>query len=222
MEHLVSALWRPPTLDSDAVHRHVLDEWAPSALADPGVEALTVFVADVDQGGYRNGPDVVVVLGLGAAHDLDAFPDRDALHAVASRFEVWRVAANNPKRYDRDWPDGTASPGVTMISLMQRSEGVSHAQFVRHWNERHTPLALRHHVGLWDYHQYAVRRAFTPGGASVDGIATLHFRTRADYEDEFFDSDEGRAVIMADVDRFMRLDRSQAALATEHVLRSGS
>ena len=70
-----------------------------------------------------------------------------------------------------------------MVSFMRRAEGLSHGQFVRHWTEKHTPLARAHHVGSWNYTQNVVRRAYTPGGDAIDGIAELHFRTRADFEE---------------------------------------
>ena len=125
------------------------------------------------------------------------------LHALARRVEVWRVDPRRPIEWDRTWPDGEFAPGVKMVSFMQRADGLTHEQFARHWTENHTPLALRHHVGLWNYTQNVVRRAYTPGGNPIDGVAELHFRTRDDFVNRFFDSDEGRAVILADVKRFM-------------------
>jgi uncharacterized protein (TIGR02118 family) len=107
-----------------------------------------------------------------------------------------------------------------MVSFMRRAEGLTHQQFARHWTEQHTPLALRHHVGLWNYTQNVVRRAYTPGGGQIDGIAELHFRTREDFEERFFDSDDGRAVILADVKRFMGSPGPETAIMSELPLRS--
>ncbi len=184
------------------------------------MEELVVNIADVDQGGFRGGPDALLTIGLVTAHDLDAVPSRDVLHRIASRYEVWRVATHTPKTYERTWPIGTATPGVKMVSLMQRIEGITHAQFVRHWTELHAPLAVAHHVGLWNYQQRVVRRSFTPGGRLIDGIAELQFASRDDYEHKMFDNDEGRAVIFDDIPRFMRLDTSRAALMTEWIMRT--
>ncbi len=80
---------------------------------------------------------------------------------------------------------------------------MDHDAFARHWTERHAPLALRRHVGLADYHQYVVTETLTMGTPPIDGVARLGFVTRADFDERFFDSDEGRAEIMADVARFM-------------------
>lgn len=48
----------------------------------------------------------------------------------------------------------------------------------------------------------------------VDGVAELQFATEADFAERFFDSDEGAAAIMADVDRFLDLSRTRGALVT--------
>jgi hypothetical protein len=58
-------------------------------------------------------------------------------------------------------------------------------------------------VGLHDYVQHVVTEALTPGADVIDGVAALGFRTRADFETRFYDSDEGRRVIGEDVRRFL-------------------
>jgi uncharacterized protein (TIGR02118 family) len=133
---------------------------------------------------------------------------------------VWRVDPRVPRAWDRTWPDGEYAPGEKMVSFMRRAEDTTHEQFVRHWTERHAPLACAHHTGLWNYTQNVVRRAYTPGGSGVDGIAELHFRSRDSFENEFFDSDEGRAVIMADVKQFMAKPGRETALMRELPLRT--
>jgi uncharacterized protein (TIGR02118 family) len=91
-----------------------------------------------------------------------------------------------------------------MVALMRRAPTLTPAEFAEHWRERHTPLALRHHEGLHDYAQHVVVRELVPlDGSQVDGVAALGFVTRTDLEQRFYDSDEGRQVIGADVRRFM-------------------
>lgn len=217
-EHLLIALWRAPGADTAAL----AEKWAPLALHDRNVESLTMSFAEGDQGIYAGGEpiDVLLQLGLGQAHDLDDVPERGELYRAAREVNVWRVDRKFPKTWDRTWPDGEYAPGVKMVSLMQRADGLTHEQFVRHWTENHAPLALTHHVGLWNYTQNVVRRTYTPGGAGIDGVAELHFRTRESFDTEFFDSDEGRAVIMGDVKRFMGRLIPKAALMRELPLRT--
>lgn len=229
-EHLLVALWRAAGVTPEELAAGIVDEWAAEACAGDTIESCTVSLAETDQGIYARAADrdglvpncdAMLALGLTRAHDLDDVPQRDALHRLARRMEVWRVDVRRPKAWDRTWPDGEFAPGIKMVSFMQRADGLSHEQFARHWTERHSPLAVRHHLGLWNYTQNVVRRAYTPGGGAIDGIAELHFRTRGDFVDRFFDSDRGRAVILEDVKRFMGRPLPETSIMRELPLRSG-
>lgn len=228
MEQLAVGVWRALGIAGSDCHAALLDEWADEALAQAGVESLTINVADVDQGPYAQTPDArglvrnvdaFVVLGLERAHDLDDLPARDLLHRVARRVDVWRVHTHVRKGHE-PVAAGDASPGVKFIPFMRRVEGLGHEQFVRSWTGHHADLALDRQPGMARYVQHVVRRAYTPGGRDVDGIAELYFDSRADFDDRFFDTDEGGRSVMANLARFMRRDWSESALMTEHVLRS--
>ncbi|MCU1427637.1 MAG: hypothetical protein JWL83_1637 [Actinomycetia bacterium] len=228
-EQLLVAVWRAPGVTLETCRTRIVDEWVPEAINSEGLIELTVSFAVDDQGPYAKEPDshgmvptvdALCSIGLERAHDLDDIPARDALHPFSRRVEAWRVDTREPKRWERTWPDGEPAPGLKMVSFMRRAEGLTRQQFLRHWSERHTPLALEHHVGLWNYRQNMVRRAYTPGGGQIDGIAELHFRTREDFEDRFFDSDAGRKVILDDVKRFMAPPGPETALMTELPLRT--
>jgi uncharacterized protein (TIGR02118 family) len=121
-------------------------------------------------------------------------------------------------------PSGSGSasdpPGFSMVSPVFRAAALSHAEFDAHWRDRHAPLALKHHVGMWRYDQHAVTEVLTPGAPAFDGIATLSFESVEDYEQRLFDSNEGRDIIMADTRRFLDLARSEAALMREQALGS--
>ena len=217
MEHLLIALWRTP----DANVESLLDSWIPATLRDPGVEACTISFADPDQGPFTGPPcDALIGLGLSRAQDLDDVPARHELYAIAREVNVFRVDPHAVKTWTRTWPDGEYAPGVKYVSFVRRAEALSHGQFVRHWTEVHAPLACKHHVGLADYTQNVVRSTFTPGGAGIDGVAELRFATRADFEDRFYDSDEGKAVIRADVPRFIGRSGISPTLMRELPLRT--
>jgi len=218
------AVWRAAGTTASDFRAALVDEWARLATETETLVDLTVSLAAADQGVYARKPDAdgltsnadgFLVVGLVQAHDLDDLPGRDELYRLARRVDVWRVRTDRPKQYARTWPDGTEAPGLKLVSFMRRAEPMNHEQFVRHWTERHTPLALEHHPGLWNYTQHVVRRAYTPGGRDVDGIAELHFATRDDFEQRFFDSDAGQRVIMDDVARFMSRPGAGSGLMTE-------
>ncbi len=219
VEHLLIALWRAPEANVESL----LDTWIPVALKDPGVQSCTISFADPDQGKLAGPPcDALIALGLARAQDLDDLPSRHELYAVAREVNVFRVDPQRVVTWERTWPDGEYAPGVKYVSFVRRAEEVSHGQFVRHWTEVHAPLARTHHVGLADYTQNVVRTTYTPGGAGIDGVAELRFRTRADFEDRFYGSDAGKAVIRADVERFIGPSGISPTLMRELPLRTAS
>ena len=210
------AVWKAPGADIT----QLLADWAPPACARDDVHSLTASIAVEDQPYTQNPVDLLFTLGLEMAHDLDAVPDRDVLYKAAREVKVWRVDPRHPIAWERTWPDGEMAPGVKMVSFVKRAEGLTHEQFVRHWTENHAPLAKQHHAGLWNYTQNAVRRTYTPGGASIDGIAELQFRTRESFENEFYDSDAGRDAIRADVKLFINRSGEGTALMRELPLKT--
>jgi uncharacterized protein (TIGR02118 family) len=196
MEHLMIAVWRAAAGDLGAM----LDEWVAMARDETTVEALTISTA-VEGGDSRC--DALIALGLTRAHDLDDIPARDLLYKEAREVEVWRVEPHRPIT-------SSEPTEIKRVSFVHRRDDLTHEQFVRHWTEVHAPLARVHHPGIADYTQNVVRRAYTPGGANIDGIAELRFRTRADLETRFYDSEAGKAIIRADVAEFI----GQSGLAT--------
>ena len=217
MEHLLIALWRA----SDANVESLLDTWIPVALKDPGVQACTISFADPDQGPYEGPPcDALIALGLNRAQDLDDLPSRHELYAVAREVNVFRVDPHPVIAWDRPCTDGEYAPGVKYVSFVRRAEALSHGQFVRHWTETHAPLARAHHIGLAGYTQNVVLSTYTPGGAGIDGVAELRFATRADFEDRFYDSEAGKAVIRADVKKFIGRSGISPTLMRELPLRT--
>jgi len=219
VEQLLIALWRAP----DANVESLLDTWIPLVLHDSGVESCTISFADADQGPFAGPPcDVLIELGLRRAQDLDDLPDRHDLYAIAREVNVFRVDPHRVIEWERTWPDGEYAPGVKYVSFVRRADALSHGQFVRHWSEVHASLAQAHHVGLADYTQNVVRATYTPGGAGIDGVAELRFRTRADFEDRFYDSEEGKAIIRADVKKFIGRSGISPTLMRELPLRTPS
>src|SRR6516225_4463144 len=183
-------IWRAATGDP----RAILDEWIALACEESTVEALVISTS-VDERDAAH-CDVLIALGLTRAHDLDDIPARDLLYKEAREVEVWRVEPHRPIT-------STDATEIKRVFFVHRRDDLTHEQFVRHWTEVHAPLAREHHPGIADYTQNVVRRAYTPGGANIDGIAELRYRTRADLENRRYDSEAGKAIIRADVAEFI-------------------
>src|SRR5262245_33998765 len=114
-------------------------------------------------------------------------------------------------------PPGARSHGVKLVCPVARRPGMSHAEFVTHWLERHVPLALTHHPGLVKYVTNVVDSRLSPTGADWDGIAELHFPSLAALADGLFDSPAGERVIRADMEQF--IGRTLAYRVAEYVQR---
>jgi uncharacterized protein (TIGR02118 family) len=115
---------------------------------------------------------------------------------------------------DSDAPLGTRSPGVKLFCPLRRRIGMSHAEFIGHWRERHTPLVLRHHRGLSRYVTNVVDEKLSPDGAPWDGFAELCF-TDARALERPFDSPAGEHAIREDLARFV--GRTAAYRVAEYV-----
>jgi uncharacterized protein (TIGR02118 family) len=225
------AVWRGRGLDVAGFRREVVDAWAAAALGRSEVTGLVLHrqvggpAGEAVAASEATPPDAVLSLWIDGAENA-AFQEELAtsssgwLPAGAGRLDAWRVNEVRAKVYDRSWPDGVPSPGVTQYTLVRPAPDRSPADCSRHWRERHVPLALRIHIGLWNYTQDHVVETLTPAGGDLLGHAALHFRSQADLRDKLFDSEAGAKEIYADIPRFMSLEDSQTALMTEVVLRT--
>jgi uncharacterized protein (TIGR02118 family) len=118
-------------------------------------------------------------------------------HAYVTREHVQKSPATVP-------PLGARSPGVKIVGLVRRPDGMTHDAFVEHWLHRHVPLALRHHPGLSRYVTNVVDQRL--GDApDWDGIAELCFPSVDAMRTGFFDSPAGERIIREDMGRFIGL-----------------
>ncbi len=81
-----------------------------------------------------------------------------------------------------------------------RNPALSHREADDHWRETHAPLALVNHAAMCDYTQLSALA--TISGRELDGVALCCFDDRDAMRDRFFNDDDARAVIEADVVKF--------------------
>lgn len=111
--------------------------------------------------------------------------------------------------YAREVKPGPAeSPPERVVAsfLLVHHPELSHRQADDHWRDVHGPLALRCHAAMCDYTQLSV--VATLAGTEVDGMALCSFATRDELRQRFFNDDEARAEIEADVSSFADVKRS--------------
>jgi uncharacterized protein (TIGR02118 family) len=131
--------------------------------------------------------------------------DREALQSVAD-IGLYQVHIRPMRHQRRFWPRGNASPGVTAAFGMFRRSDLTHEQSDAHWRDTHAPLALRHHPGMWHYHQVSIDEVID--GRVYDGIALCAFASEQEMAERFFGGPEDREVIGADVAKFADMTNS--------------
>lgn len=95
-----------------------------------------------------------------------------------------RVTEALPVAYTPDWPAGTVTPGICLLTLFRKKEGISQEQFLDRWHNSHTPLSLRIHP-LWHYNRNVVTETVASAETPWGGIVEEHFRSRSDLLNPF-------------------------------------
>lgn len=94
-----------------------------------------------------------------------------------------------------------ASPERVIASFaMVRHPDFAHADSDAYWRDKHGPLALASHTAMCDYEQLSILT--TLHGTPLDGVAMCAFPDRTTLSTDFFNDDEAKAAISADVATF--------------------
>ncbi|MGE0601215.1 MAG: EthD domain-containing protein [Dehalococcoidia bacterium] len=184
--------------------------WGRDLAAHPpaGLEGLTLNPVDIpaEEAGLRPGGEPAFDAVLEAWSDSGA--PLEPPSTLGGACHTYLVEETVEKPYARTWPAGERSPGVKSFFLALRHPSMTHGEMARYWGEQHAPLALRIHVGMWRYTRNVVTRPLTSNAPDWDGMAILHFQTSHDLRERFYDSEDGRAAIAADVAKFSGGGRS--------------
>ena len=127
---------------------------------------------------FRRTPLCMVTLD-GDAGDAAGWVETMRTALPGAQIAGYRVEEAVPVSYQRDWPDGTDTPGVGLLTLMRKPASLDWDSFIRRWHGHHTPLSLEIHP-LWSYLRGVVEAPLLPGSPPLDGIVEEHFRRRED------------------------------------------
>lgn len=137
--------------------------------------------------------------------DTDGLPFRTLVRAVTDRPGLLDAAASvgryvvcaRPQKLRNGPPPSTA---VIHLNAMVTNPAMTPLEADTYWRDRHAPLALQRHVGMTQYVQLSVVHRIA--GPDYQGFALCEFDSMEDLRERFFDSDEGRRAILADVATF--------------------
>lgn len=193
------------------LRRRYLAEHAPLSLEH--MRTLGCYVVNLTDDATEEGADKYDALTEMNFPALEDFSSRERLYATpegataveknaaelfAGGVVAYRVAGHVQREHQRTWAVGERAPGIKLIGLLRRREGLTHEQFVDHWLHVHVPLVFKHVLGIGRYVTNVVEGAVIPGGPEIDGIVEVHYT-----EPRTFDSPEGERIMADDVASFL-------------------
>jgi hypothetical protein len=233
VEKLVYVLWRPAGGEASSFRDGLLDDLAPELLA-LGARGLSVLAADEFTEPVRRArltrmeppPDGLVSVWLDSVDDRGALEARLAPHSA--RRAGYLVTESVPRRNETHRaPPGERTPGITMLSLIEKPERLGDAEWLRLWHERHTPLANEVQA-TYLYIRNAVARPLTEDAPPWRGIVEEGFPTEAVTDPMLWYRAEGdperlrvnRKRMIESVMRFLDVERVESHPMSEYVIRA--
>ncbi len=235
MEKLVYVLWKPAAVAMSEFAKELLGPIA-ARLAKTSAGPCSVLLADQATEAVakariqRTTPPIAGLLSCWL-HSVD---ERDAveqeLSAAVERVAGYLVTESVPIRNEthRAKP-GERTPGITMLSLLEKPERLSQDEWIRLWHEHHTPLAMEIQC-TYLYVRNVVVRALSPGAPPWAGIVEEGFPGeavtnpmlwyKAAGSQEKLRENLGR--MLASVRSFLEIERVESLPMSEYVLEEWS
>ena len=181
MEKVCTALWRTAHADPGALSSWAAGALLPALRDGSGVRAATVHVESADplHGAFRHGSGtdgrllaVLVSVWLDSYQDA---PELEQLLATAPAAEraSYLVSESVPQAYGdvMTWAEGEPSPGLSIVTLLDKPEGTDEKVFFHYWHELHRVTTAECHP-FASYVRNEVARSLTDGAPRYRGIVT--------------------------------------------------
>ena len=240
MEKLVYLLWASAEGDRDAFRERLLRECAP-ALLERGARGLTINVDDSDADVPPPVPPPAGETPLSAeiALWLDCHDRRGPHEQVLADLDVrcagylvsealYTEYGANAHGRPRDWPDGTRSPGLLTVTLLERPAHMSREAWIAHWHGVQSPVseAIQPRAR---YVRNEVVRPLTEGAPPFAGIVDEAWPSPQHVTDPmlFYLADGSAERMKRHLERmlesvtgFLDLDRIRTNTLSEYVVKS--
>ena len=181
VEKTCTALWRTADADREALAGWVRETLLPMLRSTSHIRAATVHVesADPAHAAFRHGAgtDGRVLAGLVSVW-RDSYQDAPELEqlletAPAAERASYLVCESVPQAYGdaMTWPEGEQSPGLSIVTLLDKPEGTDEKVFYHYWHELHRVTTAECHP-FASYVRNEVARPLTDGAPRYRGIVT--------------------------------------------------
>ncbi len=239
MDKLIYILWGPQEQDRKQRQQVLLQEVAPRLLSS-GATKLTLYIVDQDSNVKSPAPFhpgermcAEVSLWLGSAEQRA--PHEEALRSAGFRFAgylvdetVYTEYGGNRHSGPRNWPDGTRSPGIIAITLMERPKRLSREEWIGRWHGRQSPVSEAMQPRA-RYIRNVVTSAVTPDAPPYEGIVEEAWPSARHITNPFLFYGAGKnplelvwnmIVMLRSVTNFLDLNRVRTTMTSEYILKS--
>jgi hypothetical protein len=237
VEKICTALWRTAETEPGAVTAWAQSDLLPHLQSSSQVRAATVHTESPDpaQAAFRHGAgqDGRQLAGLVSVW-LDSYQDAPELQALLDSAPVAQAASylvceSVPQAYGAamTWQEGEPSPGLSIVTMLNKPEGADEKVFYHYWHELHRVTTAECHP-FASYVRNEVARALTDGAPRYRGIVTESSPDVQDFLDphRFYvsggDKDQLRANqrrVVDETSHFIDFATIQVAPMVEHVVR---
>lgn len=234
MEKLFYAIWKPEGVRVEDLRRELVGR-AARRLTELGASHLKLLLAD--EWTERAAPARIArsdpPIAGGISFWLDCVDSRAPLEAVlaplVSRHAGYLVSESVPVRNrSHRAPPGERTPGITMLTFIERPERMSREAWLGFWHEFHAPMAAQVQC-TYLYVRNAVVRRLALDAPAWAGIVEEGFPSeavtdpmlwyRAEGSKERLRENMGR--MLASVRTFLDVDRVESLPMSEYVLDAG-
>jgi hypothetical protein len=239
MTKVVWAVWDPARRDRAELRRTLLEVCAPTIL-QLGPGRLWMCIAD-DRARYPSptpfplwGPRCVALVNawlpeLSMSERITAELQRHGLKVAAYRADetIPTDYGDNEHAGPRDWPDGTRSPGISLVTFAERPTRLDRDEWIRRWHGRMTPVSARIQPRT-RYVRNLVEEPLTEGALPFEGIIEEAWPSPQHVRNPFlfygarnpWQLARNVWAILAAVTHFLTLWRIQAVMMSEYFIKS--
>ena len=239
MDKLIYILWGPQEQDRKQRQQVLLQEVAPKLLAS-GAMKLTLYIVDQDSkvkspAPFHPGERMCAEVALWLDSAEQRAPHEEALRSAGFRFAgylvdetVYTEYGGNRHSGPRNWPDGTRSPGIIAITLMERPKRLSREEWIRRWHGRQSPVSEAMQPRA-RYIRNVVTSAVTPDAPPYEGIVEEAWPSARHITNPFLFYGAGKnpfrlvwnmIVMLRSVTNFLDLTRVRTTMTSEYILKS--
>ena len=236
---IVYLLWSPEDRSKSETRSRLLEECAPRLLAG-GAVGLQMNIDDPLSGVRSPAPGVPFERPICAQVNVwvASLEDRVELEDVLRRagFElagylveeqIYTEYGGNRHAPPRHWPDGERSPGVLLVTLMERPRRLDRAEWIRRWHGVQSPMSEAMQPRT-RYVRNVVEQCLTAGAPAFEGIVEEAYPSLRHVSNPFlfygarnpFALVRNMWIMLRSVTSFLTLWRIRAVPMSEYFLKS--